>query len=55
MYHLKNKAGNVHKFTESKQKRDALLKNGYVEIPAEEKAPKAPKEKNANKVSGDAE
>lgn len=48
MYHLKNKAGNVYKMTDSKQKRDALLREGWVEVTAEPKPKKAAKEKVPN-------
>ena len=31
MFHLKNDAGNVHRFTKDARRRDALLRLGYTE------------------------
>lgn len=50
MYRLKNQSGNVYKFTDSEQKRDALLREGWVEVTekpktAEEKKGKGPDKK----------
>lgn len=49
MYRLKNQAGNVYKTTDSKQKRDALLREGWVEVTEKPKAAEGKKGKGADK------
>lgn len=49
MYRLKNPSGNVYKVTDSEQKRDALLREGWVEVAKKPKAAEEKKGKTADK------
>lgn len=49
MYRLKNQAGNVYKTTDSEQKRDALLREGWVEVTEKPKVAEEKKGKGADK------
>ncbi len=49
MYRLNNPAGNVYKVTESKQKRDELIAQGWVEVAEKPKAAEVKKGKAADK------
>ena len=51
MYVLRNATGNVVRHTDSERKRDALLRQGYVEVPDVIKGatPYIPKKRQATK------
>ncbi len=49
MYRLKNPAGNVYRDVDSKQRRDELLREGWVEVTEKPKAAEEKKGKGADK------
>ena len=50
LYHLVNKEGNAHTLTEDKQKRDRLVRGGFIDL-TEQKAAKAAAVKAAKETA----
>ncbi len=48
LYHLVNKEGNAHSYTADKQKRDRLVREGYIDLTEQDAAKKAEKDAKAS-------